>query len=76
MLLSKLISKDVVNVSNGEKLGKIRDMEIDLENGKIKFLVVSAVQPISSLLKKHKIQVEFQNIEKIGESVILVKREL
>ena len=75
MLLSKFISKDVVNVNNGERLGKIRDMEIDLENGKVDFLIVSSNLPVSNLFKKNKLQIEFKDIEKIGDSVILVKKD-
>ena len=75
MLLNKFISKDVVNVNNGEKLGKIRDMEINLENGRIEYLIVSINQPISTLFKKNKIQINFNDIEKIGDSVILVKKD-
>ena len=72
MLLSKFISKDVVNVSNGEKLGKIRDIEIDDKTGSIEYLIVSNVLPVSNLFKKNKSTIEFNRIEKIGEAVILV----
>ncbi len=74
MLLSKMCSKDVVDVRSGERLGKIRDMEIDLGTGNIKYLIVSPHQSISSLIKRHKIQIKFKDIEKIGEEVILVNR--
>ena len=55
VLLSKLVSKDVVNVESGEKLGKIRDVEIDFDTGMINCLIVSPNQPISTLIKKNKI---------------------
>ena len=41
MLLKELQSKDVVNVVNGNKLGKITDIEIDFETGKILEFTVS-----------------------------------
>ena len=74
MLLSKFMSKDVVDVNTGEKLGKIRDIEVDLETGNINFLVVSLTLPVSNIFKKNKLQISFNDIEKIGEAVILVKK--
>lgn len=75
MLLSKFISKDVVNVNDGEKLGKIRDIEINLETGSIDYLIISSTLPISNLFKNNKLQIGFKDIEKIGDSVILVKKK-
>lgn len=75
MLLSKFISKDVVNVNNGEKLGKIRDIEINLETGSIDYLIISSTLPISNIFKNNKLQIVFKDIEKIGDSVILVKKK-
>ena len=72
LLLSKLYNKDVVNKNTGEKLGKIRDVEIDEVSGKINCLLISQHQSISSLIKKNKIKISFDNIEKIGDEVILV----
>ena len=38
--ISELQAKDVVNVSDGRKLGQIYDLEIDLRLGKVKSLII------------------------------------
>ncbi len=75
MLLSKLSSKDIVGIEDGGKLGKIRDLDINLDTGKINYIVVSVNQNISSLFKNNKkINVAWENVMKIGGEVILVEK--
>lgn len=38
--ISELRNRDVVNVNNGERLGLIHDLDIDLEKGTIRALIV------------------------------------
>lgn len=68
MFLSDLQNKDIINTKTGKKLGHIIDAKID-DNGTIIFLVVETKR-IS--LTNNDINVNFHNIEKIGEDVILV----
>lgn len=68
MFLSDLQNKDIINTKTGKKLGHIIDAKID-DNGTIIFLVVETKR-IS--LTNSDINVNFNNIEKIGEDVILV----
>ena len=71
MLLKDLQSRDVVNVVDGSKLGKITDFEIDFETGKILEFTVSKQR---SLFKfgEEKIVLQWDKIEKIGGEVIIV----
>ena len=40
MNLSDLQIKEIVNVDDGKKLGKIVDVKVDIETGKIQYFVV------------------------------------
>jgi len=68
VLLSKLSTKDVVNIATGEKLGKIRDLDIDITTGKINYFIVSVNQNISNLFKNNRrINIDFSKIVKVGD---------
>ena len=71
MRLSELQSKDVVNIIDGRKLGRIIDVTVD--NGKILNLVVEPKRFFSFFKAKDEVSVKWDNIEKIGEDVILIK---
>ena len=73
MLLSSFCDKDVVNVDNGEKLGKVRNVDINIINGKINHIIVSINQSFSNLFKnKKKLTISWDKIVKIGGEIILV----
>jgi len=75
VLLSKLSTKDVVNIATGEKLGKIRDLDIDITTGKINYFIVSVNQNISNLFKNNRrINIDFSKIVKVGDEIILVEK--
>lgn len=68
----ELRCKEVINVTNGKKLGRIIDIVFDLPTGKIKGFVV----PISSgsLFKQaQQAFIPYNQICKIGEDTILVE---
>jgi YlmC/YmxH family sporulation protein len=66
--------KDVVNVSDGKKLGNIGDIDINLTTGKIDAVVVSGVGKVLGFFGKDEdIIIPWKNILKIGEDVILVR---
>lgn len=66
--------KDVVNVSDGKRLGNIGDIEINLTTGKIEAVVVSGAGKVLGFFGRDEdIVIPWRNILKIGEDVILVR---
>lgn len=76
MRLSELQNKDIVNIIDGRKIGNIIDINIDM-NGKMEGLVVEKSKFLVSMFSnKDEIEVKWEQIDKIGEDVILVKLDL
>ena len=72
--ISEFQIKDVVNVSDGKKLGNIGDIEINLTTGKIEAIVISRSGRVLGFFGKDEdIVLPWRNILKIGEDVILVR---
>jgi len=69
MRLSDLQIKDIVNINDGKKIGKIIDAEIT-ETGNIVHLVVERKTFLFS--KDNETNITFNQIKKIGTDVILV----
>ncbi len=73
MRLSDLQNKTVVNLVDGKNIGNIIDLNID-ENGKTIGLIVEKHKfIISYFTSKKEFSISWNQIEKIGEDVILVK---
>lgn len=74
--ISEFQVKDVVNVSDGKRLGNIGDIDIDLNTGKIKAVIISKQSRMLGLFgKEEEFVIPWQQIVKIGEDVILVKAD-
>lgn len=73
MLLSELQNKKIVSVVSGKNLGSIMDVDIG-DDGKIKSLLIEQVKVMFSLNRESNTQIYWEDITKIGEDVILVKR--
>ncbi|WP_433749542.1 YlmC/YmxH family sporulation protein [Falsibacillus pallidus] len=72
--ISEFQIKDVVNISDGKKLGNIGDIEINLETGKIDAIVIGSGGKLLGLFgKEEDIVIPWNNIVKIGTDVILVR---
>lgn len=72
MRLSDLQNKDIVNLADGKKIGNIIDVVID-KDGNMKALIVQKTKLITNIFSnKDEIEVKWQQIQKIGEDVILV----
>lgn len=70
---SDLRTKDVVNVADGRKLGCLYDLDIDLESGRIRALILPAGGRPGWLRPRDRdIEVAWQDIVKVGIDVILV----
>jgi YlmC/YmxH family sporulation protein len=72
--VSEFQIKDVVNVSDGKRLGNIDDIEINLDTGKIESIIIGGVGRVLGFFgKDEEVVIPWQNILKIGEDVILVR---
>lgn len=72
MKMSDLQSKDIVNINDGRKVGRIIDAEITNE-GKIIYLLVEEKAGLKRFMSKdYEINITFMQIKKIGSDVILV----
>ncbi|CAH2713342.1 putative sporulation protein YlmC [Neobacillus rhizosphaerae] len=72
--ISEFQIKDVVNVSDGKRLGNIGDIEINLTTGKIEAVVISGNGRVLGFFgKDEEIVIPWKNIIKIGQDVILVR---
>ena len=71
---SELRARDVVNALDGRRLGPITDVEIDLETGRIKSVMVPAPGRFLKILGRYNDYViPWERIKKIGLDVILVE---
>lgn len=72
--ISDFQMKDVVNVSNGKKLGNIADLEINVTTGMIDAVVIPGSGRMMGFLKRENdLVIPWRNIVKIGSDVILVR---
>ncbi len=73
MRLSELEKKDVVNIDTGERIGSIKDIDIN-DNGDIKSLIISS-NTFRLFGNLDEMEVTFSEIVRIGEDVILIKNK-
>lgn len=71
MLLSDLQNKDIINMTNGNNLGRIIDAKID-NVGKVIYFVAEERKLLRKVTRGGEITFTFEKIKKIGEDVILV----
>ena len=72
MCLSELQSKDIVNLKDGKKIGNLIDIVVS-NDGRIKSIIVEQTKKMRVFNTGEDIEISWQQIEKIGEDVILVK---
>lgn len=76
MRLSELQNKDVINITDGKKVGNIIDISIE-NNGRMTSLIVEKSKFFVSMFSnKNELEIKWEQIEKIGEDVILVTIKL
>ena len=73
MRISDLQNKNVINVLDGKNIGTIIDIEVDDSGQTINLFVEKHKFLISSLTSSKELSIKWEQIEKIGEDVILVK---
>ncbi len=71
--INELKTKEVINVSDGARLGFVSDVEIDLKNGRLTALVVPGAYRLMGFLgKEDDIVIKWENIKKIGDDIIII----
>lgn len=72
--ISDLRQRDVINVVDGRKLGNIKDIELDVEKGRIKAIVLPGSSSFFSIFSRNdEVVVAWDKVQKIGIDVILVE---
>ena len=73
MRLSDLQHKDIINIEDGKKVGNIIDVKIN-DKGEMEGLIVEHSKFfVSFFTSSNEVEIKWEQIEKIGEDVILVK---
>jgi YlmC/YmxH family sporulation protein len=72
--VSELRERDVVNVNDGRRLGLIKDLDLDLDKGRVKAIIIPAPGGIFGKLSRiaHDYVIPWEKIVKIGVDTILV----
>jgi len=73
--ISDLRMREVINIIDGRRLGPIRDIDIDLEDGRINAIILPyhGARLIGFFAKENEIVVPWDRIVRIGIDVILVE---
>jgi YlmC/YmxH family sporulation protein len=74
--MTDLVDMDIIDITNGEKLGRVCDFEIDSENACIRCIIVFGRRRCFGLLgREEDIIIKWSEIYMIGKDTILVKCE-
>ncbi len=72
--ISELCRKDIVNAADGRRLGFARDVELDLEQGRIRALILpDRERSFRWFGRGDEFSVEWTQIRRIGVDVVLVE---
>lgn len=72
--ISDLVQRDIVNITDGSKLGAVKDVQIDPATGQMLALVLSGERKYFGLLNAGRdVVVPWQNVRKIGIHAVLVE---
>ena len=65
--------KEVINLSDGKRLGYVQDVEANFETGEITAIIVPGSSKFFSVGNKNDIVIPWGKIRRIGEDIILVE---
>lgn len=71
MLMSDLQRKDIINMTNGTRIGKIIDIDVN-KDGLINSLIVGELKMMKRFNNSSETRISFKQIKTIGSDVILV----
>ncbi len=68
--------KEVINMSDGRRLGFVYDVEVNLEDGRIEAIIIPGGGRLFGIIGKgNEFIIPWENVKKIGEDIILVDVE-
>lgn len=71
--VNDLRAKEVINVTDGARLGYVSDVEIELDTGRITALIVPGTYKFMGFLgREDDIVISWEKIKKIGDDVIII----
>ena len=74
--VTDLRDKEIINVSDGCRFGYVGDVEIDLDTGRIRALIVPGRLRLFGLLgREEDFLFPWESIRRIGEDIILVEAD-
>ena len=72
--VTELRDKEIINISDGCRFGYVGDVEVDLETGQVKALVVPGRLRFFGLLGREEDKVfPWESVRRFGEDIILVE---
>ena len=69
--LTELKEKEIINIFDGRKLGRIIDILFDVENGMVRGIVVPGEKKVFK--RSEDIFIPLEQLKKIGDDVVIVK---
>ncbi len=73
--IAQLRYKEVISVEDGTRYGYVGDMEVDLESGQVRSLIVPGRRRFFGLLGREEDKViPWSAVRRFGEDIILVER--
>jgi YlmC/YmxH family sporulation protein len=70
--LNDLRSKEVINITNGKRMGFVSDIELDTEDARILSVIVPA-ESCGLFSKRGSLRIPWACIEHIGDDLIIVR---
>lgn len=71
--ISELQERQIINIADGKCLGSMKDIELDLEEGRIKNIVLPGNRGLWGLLQsRDELLIPWENVVRIGVDVVLV----
>lgn len=75
--IAQLKYKEVISVEDGSRFGYVGDMEIDLDSGQVRALVVPGRRRLFGLLGREEDHyIPWTSVRRFGEDIILVEQNV
>ena len=71
---SELRNKEVINMTDGERLGYVYDMEINSHTGTILALIVPGKEKQKLFGKNTELRIPWSDVSRIGQDLIVINK--